>query len=178
MIKEIPVIWDTTKIKFNWELHYCIDPYPKDDPWKTTDLVLEQENYYKSWGIKKESTEHYHSFDTELDFKTAELFKYFNGDNHTLNFMMIPPGMTIPWHRDTYSYYINTTKIPLEDSTQVHRSVIMMQDWTVGQVIQIEDTVLTKWNAGYTYTWPHNAWHGAANFGPDPMIFMQVNFKK
>jgi hypothetical protein len=170
----VPVLWNS--IKFNWTDEYCIDQVPEEERWNlpTTNLLLEQENYYKSWGIDKKCTKHSHSFDNELDFEQDKLFCQIGGKDHLLNFLKLDPGYIIPWHQDVYAYYIKTKSVTEYD--RVHRTAVMMNDWSFGQVLQFGNEVISHWKAGYTFSWNHYMWHGAANFGNKELIIMQVNY--
>ena len=52
----------------------------------------------------------------------------------------------------------------------------MITPWMFGQVIQVGGQVITNWNVGDTYTWQGDVWHGAANFGFDDLVVMQITW--
>jgi hypothetical protein len=175
----VPVIWDFNQIKFNWKELYSYDQVTPDDPWDSpaTTLKLQQEALYNSWGIEKTCTKHYQSYVTELGFDPNEIFKLIPGHNHSYNFLKLGAGRILPWHLDTYTYYINVNGIPSTDIPTVRRLIVMMNDWSNGQVLQYGDQTISHWQAGDTLTWSPHMWHGAANFGHDDLVVMIINYQ-
>ena len=175
----VPVIWDFDQIKFNWKELYSYDQVTQDDQWDSpaTALKLQQEALYNSWGIEKACTKHYQSYVTELGFDPNEIFKLIPGNNHSYNFLKLGAGRILPWHLDTYTYYINVNSIPSTDIPTVRRLIVMMNDWSNGQVLQYGDQTISHWQAGDTLTWSPQLWHGAANFGHNDLVVMIINYQ-
>ena len=44
------------------------------------------------------------------------------------------------------------------------------------QVLQVGDEVYSHWQAGDTFTWKGDTWHGMSNFGPSDIIISQITF--
>ena len=44
-----------------------------------------------------------------------------------------------------------------------HRILVCMSDWIFGQVVMIEDLVITNWKKGDAYIWDSEALHMSAN---------------
>jgi hypothetical protein len=175
----VPVNWtDKDLDDLEWVETFCIDELPQDDLWQTsaTEFKLWQEDLYRAWGHIKPATQHYMSFEPKLSFDLTDILKKIDSNNvsFTLNFMKIPSGRLIPWHCDTYGYAINKFNVPADRITDIRRTIVFMQDWSFGQVVQFGDSMLSHWKAGDLYTWQHEAWHGLANFGSKDVTIMQI----
>lgn len=175
----VPVVWTQEDLdKLHWDETYCIDELPVDDLWNTpaTKFKLWQEDLYKAWGHIKPATQHFMCFEPQLDFDLTAVLAKIGSTNgsFTLNFMKIPAGRIIPWHCDTYGYAIKKFNVPDDRITDIQRTIVFMQDWSFGQVVQFGDSVLSHWKAGDVYTWQHEAWHGLANFGSQDVVIMQI----
>ena len=167
-------------LNFKWVQTFCIEEVDTEDQWDSTatKFKLWQEELYKSWGHQKQSTEHYMAFDPAIEFDPAPILKKINCNDtlHNFNFMRIPAGMIIPWHCDTYSYFINKFSISQDKITQINRAIVFMEDWSFGQTAQFGRSVCSQWCAGDIYSWDHAAWHGVANFGNNPITVMQITY--
>jgi hypothetical protein len=80
------------------------------------------------------------------------------------------------WHFDTYATFVKFNNIDENNVHNVCRTAIMMKDWDRGQVLQVGDEVYTHWQAGDTFTWKGDTWHGVANFGPSELVIGQITF--
>lgn len=173
----VPVNWTDVDLELEWQETYSIDELPADDLWNTpaVSFKLWQEDLYKSWGHQKHCTMHYMAFEPELAFDIGPILEHLQTKNrYTMNFMKIPPGKLIPWHCDTYGYLIKKFDVPEHRIPLIQRTIVFMQDWSFGQVAQFGNSVISHWQAGDILTWPHQAWHGLANFGNESLIVMQV----
>ncbi|CAB4128516.1 hypothetical protein UFOVP112_35 [uncultured Caudovirales phage] len=161
-----------------WEQTFCIEEIPAGDNWGnfSSNFHLWLEERFLEWGNIKEATEHYMSFNPHLNFDPTAIFNTINCKQYIYNFIKIPPGRLIPWHCDTYAYFVKRFDLDADIVPTVKRAVVCMTDWSFGQTIQIGDSVLSHWQAGDIYSWDHEAWHGAANFGNEPLTLMQVTY--
>ena len=167
-----------TEVDIPWEQTFCIEEIPKDDNWGThsSNFHMWLEERFLEWGNIKEATEHYMSFNPALKFDPLPIFKEIGCTQFLYNFIKIPAGRLIPWHCDTYAYFVKRFNISTEQIPNLKRAIVCMTDWTFGQTMQLGNTVLSHWSAGDIYSWDHAAWHGAANFGNEPLTFMQVTY--
>jgi hypothetical protein len=175
----VPVVWHQKDLdQLQWNETYCIEELPVDDLWDTsaTRFKLWQEDLYKVWGHIKPATQHFMCFEPQLDFDLTDILAKIGSTNgsFTLNFMKIPVGRIIPWHCDTYGYVIKKFNVPDNRITDIQRTILFMQDWSFGQVVQFGNSILSHWKAGDVYTWQHEAWHGLANFGSKDIVIMQI----
>lgn len=161
-----------------WVETYSIDELPKDDLWNTsaTEFKLWQEDLYQSWGHEKCCTKHFMAHEPQLAFDISPILAKISTpiSQFVMNFMKVPPGRLIPWHCDTYGYAIKKFNVPQPHVIDIRRSIVFMNDWCFGQVAQFGRSMLCDWKAGDIYTWPHEAWHGLANFGNRDIVIMQI----
>lgn len=167
-----------TELNLPWEQTFCIEEIPKNDNWGTvsSDFHMWLESKFIEWGNIKEATEHNMSFNPQLDFDAMPIFKQIKCTQFLYNFIQIPAGRIIPWHCDTYAYFVKRFNVAPEQLHNLKRAIVCMTDWTFGQSLQIGTSVLSHWQAGDIYAWDHEAWHGAANFGNEALTFMQVTY--
>lgn len=72
------------------------------------------------------------------------------------------PGQYLPMHHDLYEKFKSFHKVA--QSTDVMRIIIMMEDSEPGQILQIEDTTWSQWQAGDWMSWVNTAQHAFYNF--------------
>ena len=174
----IPVTWTSKDINFDWQLTYQTDEIPPGDEWEicSTDLKKQQEALFAEWGITKEATTHWMALHPELNENLSKILENFNLTNYRYNFLKLTAGRMLQWHIDGYSTFVKYNNIESHRWKDIKRAVILLNDWNFGQVIQIGRHVITEWEAGDVYTWIGDTWHGAANFGVDDLIVMQITY--
>jgi hypothetical protein len=82
------------------------------------------------------------------------------------------PGCVIPWHRDTF--YQIKQRYPDRKELKV-RANVYLQDWTIGHIIQYEDTVHTHWRQGEGWLWDDSILHLGANAGMTDKFTLQIS---
>ena len=172
---KIPVVWNLKEFNFEWQESYCINRTEGKDKWplpSAETAILDK--CFEEWNVNREGTKHYHSHIANIE---QEIFNLLPGKNHLQNFLKLTPGNVIPWHYDTFRYYIKTNNVNDTDVRSVHRILIFVEDWKVGQIVQFGKKIVSHWKAGDCFTWNRNLWHGACNFGNKDLIMMQVNFQ-
>lgn len=167
-----------TELDIPWEQTFCIEEIPENDNWGTvsSNFHMWLEAQFIEWGNIKDATEHYMSFNPELKFDLMPVLKQIKCTQFLYNFIKIPPGRMIPWHCDTYAYFVKRFNVQPDQLDRLKRAVVCMSDWDFGHALQIGNSVLGNWTAGDIYSWDHESWHGAANFGKTPLIFMQITY--
>ena len=170
--------WDTSDLNFEWVETIQTKEVPKDDPWDsfTTDMKYHLQDLHHSWGVPDSSTYHLMALRPELNPKLKFILDHFKTQKFSYNFIKITPGHMLVWHYDTYATFVKGQQLTIDDAENIKRSVVLMSDWDVGQVIQIGNDIITHWKAGDVITWDSFAWHGTCNFGPSDMIVMQVSY--
>ena len=173
------VTWNNNDLlTLPWEATYMTDEIPEDSSWDTfaTKNKKALEAMYKQWGVPKEGSLHYMSIRPELTKGLASIIAPYAHMKFNYNFLKLTPGCSLMWHFDTYATFVKYNNIEEDNVHNVCRTVVMMDDWDRGQVLQVGDEVYTGWIAGDTYTWKGDTWHGMANFGPSDIIISQVTF--
>lgn len=175
----VPVTWSQKDLAtFDWKETYQTHEVPQDDKWDThaTDLKLQLEDLYSQWQVPKEPTLHYMCLDAELVPGLQRVYNSFDAGKKHYNFLKITPGHVSFWHFDSYATFVKHHDIDATQYQHIHRSAVMMADWSFGQVLQIGASVYSNWSAGDVFTWSGDTWHGAANFGIEDFTVMQVTY--
>lgn len=173
------VTWrDTDLLTLPWKETYMTNEIPAEDNWNTfaTHNKLALEAMYAEWGVPKEGGLHYMSIRPKLTKGLQSILLPYQHMKFNYNFLKLTPGCQLMWHFDTYATFVKYNKISEEDSKNICRTAIMMQDWDRGQVLQVGDEVYTHWLKGDTFTWKGDVWHGMSNFGPSVIIIGQITF--
>lgn len=173
------ITWsDSDLLTLPWEATYMTDEIPSNDDWNTfaTQNKKILESMYKMWNVPKEGSLHYMSIRPLLNNNLKSILEPYTDIKFNYNFLKLTPGCSLMWHFDTYATFVRFNKIPESQIHNVCRTAIMMKDWDRGQVLQVGDEVYTHWQAGDTFTWKGDTWHGMANFGPSDIIISQITF--
>lgn len=178
----VPVSWQDWDRDLEWNQTFCIDEVPAQDHWQSpsTDLLLWQDQIYRDWGYNKYTTEHSMCFEIDHRFDLDAITRHFVPDGQPKNcsLLRIPVGMTIPWHSDTYAFFVKHHGISQQDLHRVVRAAVFLEHWQEGHVLQIGRDMIWGWQAGDVWSWDHEAWHGACNFGRQSFTIMQVTYLK
>ena len=173
------VTWNNNDLlTLPWESTYMTNEIPENDNWDTfaTQNKKALEAMYKSWGVPKEGSLHYMSIRPKLTKRLSSILAPYAHMKFNYNFLKLTPGCSLMWHFDTYATFVKHNNISKDDVHNVCRTVIMMQDWDRGQVLQVGDELYSHWQPGDTYTWKGDTWHGMSNFGPSDCIVAQITF--
>jgi hypothetical protein len=60
------------------------------------------------------------------------------------------------------------------NSENVIRCMVMLEDSSPGQILQIKDIAHCKWNAGDCFYWNHDEIHAFYNFGMKDRYAIQI----
>lgn len=72
------------------------------------------------------------------------------------------PGQILPWHQDRFFFL--KQQYPA-DTRPIWRFLLFLQDWKMGHVLQINDSMLHHWNRGDVVVFQPNTMHVSANIG-------------
>ena len=75
------------------------------------------------------------------------------------------PGQVLPWHMDRF--FMLSRLYPNEKGT-IWRFLLFLEDWKMGHVLQVKNSVLTHWKQGDVVVWHPGTMHVAANIGIEP----------
>ena len=82
------------------------------------------------------------------------------------------PGDIMPRHSDTYARFCQMNGIA--DARLVRRYVVFMEPWQSGHVFEIDDHIITDWQAGSWVSWLGDVPHLAANIGSSVRYTLQL----
>lgn len=159
---KIPVQWNAEDFK---TLDY------KQDTIKTT-YSLQQ---YIASGHNKDCIEIFNYFEPnpmpEGVEQTRAYFELLGYRNISIAVNLFKPGKYVPIHIDLYQRY--KTFHALADET-VHRYILMLEDNSHGQILQIGNHCIGDWNAGNYFGWADEEHHAFYNFSMLPRYALQV----
>jgi len=172
--------WQHSTWYGDWSETFSTQQIPEHDRWDNvgTEFKLYQENLYRSWGHIKDATQHFVCYDPELDFDMQPILQMIGCSDapHGVNLMRVPAGRLIPWHCDTYAWFVQSHTIQQSRFRDIKRALLFLQDWSAGQIVQFGRDVLSDWKAGDVYAWDHDCWHGGCNFGDVSMDLLLVTY--
>lgn len=175
----VPVTWTSNDVNFPWEKVELVNEIKSTDVfWNTfsSKWMLDLQDLFKSWACPVDGTTHYMSYLPVLPPGLVKVLDHFDYKIKSYNFLKITSGCSIVWHFDTFSSLVKRANLTQSQWTNLKRSVILLEDWDFGQVMQVGDDTISHWKAGDVVTWPSQAWHGASNFGRGELVVMQVSY--
>lgn len=103
--------------------------------------------------------------------KIAKICDLIGFEESLVNFQIQVPGQMTPLHTDQL-YKRKGEGVYTKD---MHRILVLLSDWSYGQVFQFGNETVTHWNRGdFCVNINKNAPHGGANFGMLPRVFLNV----
>lgn len=152
--------WDP---KDFYKLEYKLD-YHKD-----TDLIKK----YVDLGHPVELISVYNCFDDKIDIDKSYILEKFNFLNHvSIAINLFKPGQYIPCHSDLYQRYKIVHSIT--SSENIYRIILMLEDSSPGQILQIEDRAIAHWSAGEWFGWRNSDLHAFYNFSMKNRYAVQI----
>ena len=152
--------WDTTEIK---KFNYTRQPITQEeiDEW-----VAKGYDYVKSYsGMMYDSRNPM----PEWVFKFKDLFHTFK--NMTFTFYKMSTLEIIPEHSDHYSTYIRLFEPKKQN---IHRILVMLEDWKPGHYLEIDGVGIVNWIAGDYFIWKNDCKHAASNIGVEDRYSLQI----
>ena len=173
----VEALWSDEYKQFTWQETFMIDEIPHNDVWNTsaTSAKLELESFFRRQQIPKECTRHYMSLHPTIPDTLQKILNSYVDHEYHYNFLKLTPACSLVWHYDTYATFVKHNNIT--DVSEVRRTAVMLEDWSIGQIIQIGNSFLHQWKKGDTFSWKGDTWHGAANFGYQDLVLMQITWK-
>lgn len=83
-------------------------------------------------------------------------------DRATATLTRQDPGQVLPWHIDRFFFL---KKQYPEDPRPIWRFLLFMEDWRMGHILQINDSVLHHWRRGDVVVFHPGTEHLSANVG-------------
>lgn len=91
--------------------------------------------------------------------------------NLTYTFYKMSTLEIMPTHSDHYRTYM---KLFNAQSSNVHRILIMLEDWKPGHYLEIDGTGIVNWKAGDYFIWNDDCPHAASNIGIQDRYTLQI----
>lgn len=82
------------------------------------------------------------------------------------------PGDVMPLHSDTYQRFCEIYSIA--DYNEIQRVVVFVEPWQSGHYFEIDDAIITGWQAGTWVKWQGDTPHLAANLGSTMRYTLQL----
>lgn len=161
MIKHIVPKWDIEDFK---NLKYFLTTY------KSEGII----NQYVEVGHNRDmiSLFNYHEPDPMPNCVFDYIKPQFNFLNHVaLAVNYFKPGQYLPLHSDLYEKYAKVYKVNLKN---IVRTILMLEDSSPGQIIQIKDSCIGIWEAGDCFSWRGEDIHAFYNFSMNDRYAIQV----
>jgi hypothetical protein len=96
---------------------------------------------------------------------------FYKYKNMTFTFYKMSTLEIMPTHSDHYRTYRKMFDTKYEN---VHRILVMLQDWKPGHYLEIDGQGITDWIAGDYFIWKGNCNHAAANIGIEDRYTLQI----
>lgn len=84
-----------------------------------------------------------------------------NFKNLTAAINLVLPGQYMPYHSDLYYRWRRIHKY--QDIESIVRIIVMLENNEIGQILQIENNVISSWKAGDWFAWSGSTPHAIYN---------------
>jgi hypothetical protein len=96
---------------------------------------------------------------------------FYTYKNMTFTFYKMSTLEIMPPHSDHYRTYRRMFNAKYEN---VHRILVMLEDWKPGHYLEIDGNGITSWVAGDYFIWKSDCSHAAANIGIEDRYTLQI----
>jgi len=103
-------------------------------------------------------------------YKIKENFSNLKPISVAVNFLK--PGQYLPLHKDLYKKWMSIHGV--KDIHRVFRAIVMLEDSSPGQILQIEQNLYTNWKAGDWFSWNGEECHAIYNLSLKNRFAVQV----
>ena len=94
-----------------------------------------------------------------------------NYKNLTFNFYKMSTLEIMPTHSDHYNTYMRLFGAEYKN---VHRILVMLEDWKPGHYLEVDGQGIVNWIAGDYFIWENDCKHAAANIGIEDRYTLQI----
>jgi hypothetical protein len=94
-----------------------------------------------------------------------------NYKNLTFNFYKMSTLEIMPTHTDHYNTYMRLFGAEYKN---VHRILVMLEDWKPGHYLEVDGVGIINWIAGDYFIWENDCKHAAANIGVEDRYTLQI----
>jgi len=97
--------------------------------------------------------------------------KFSHWDKVGLAVNYFKPGQYLPMHTDLFGRYLQINNVKPDN---VNRCMVMLEDSSPGQILQIGDVCYCKWEAGDCFYWEYETPHAFYNMSMKDRYAIQV----
>ena len=157
-------------IKPNWNIEYF---YNLNYSWSThQDAEIVDQYVTSGHSREKLSLYNYHSPNPMPKCVDDYIVPHFTFlDKVAVAVNHFKPGQYLPLHTDLYGRYIELNEV---DSENVIRCMVMLEDNSPGQILQIKDKCIGSWKSGDCFYWNYDEIHAFYNFSMNDRYAIQV----
>lgn len=105
-------------------------------------------------------TEVSQSFNDELPSYWPKFLESMELEEGSVSWTMIRPARIVPIHQD---YFVNLRKNYNVSLEQCSRYLLMLDDWSFGQLVELDDLTITRWKKGDVWEFDYTVSHWAVN---------------
>jgi hypothetical protein len=153
-----------------WNMQQIKNLEYKDDYHKDTPLI---KKYIDAGHSSKHITIYNYFEPNPMPDSSAQVKKHFKRlGNLSLAINKFTPGQYLPMHHDLYGNF--KLLHCLDDDVAIIRIMVMMEDSSPGQILQIGDNSWSKWRAGEWMGWINTTEHASYNFSMSNRYAWQI----
>ncbi len=154
-----------------------ITPNWNINDFKSLEFKLDPDPYikeeYTRSGHNIEALKIYNCFEPNINFSISNILENFNFlSNISCAVNLFRPGQYIPLHSDRYERYVRLHNLPNADS--VVRIILMLEDNSPGQFLQVKNKVMSEWSSGDWFAWNSYDEHAFYNLSKSDRYALQI----
>lgn len=161
MINHIKPNWNIDKVK---NLNYKFAPFG--------DEALVSRYVQSGHDMSRISVFNYHEPNEMPKFITEYVKPHFDFlDKVCVAFNYFKPGQYLPPHSDLYKKYMQLYDV---HSKNIVRCILMLENSSPGQILQIKDSTFGSWKSGDCFHWNYDDLHAFYNFSMKDRYAIQI----
>jgi hypothetical protein len=130
----------------------------------------QREYFHKNFS--RDSADLFQTFDDKLPNCRTKFYEVLHIQQGSISWISLEPNQVVPVHQDNFYAFRQAHNV---DVSQCVRYLVMLNDWELGQIVQIGDQILTKWQSGDTWCFNSEELHWAANGSSSNFVSCQVS---
>lgn len=130
-----------------------------------SDNSKEIQDEYRIYGYTKHNTKSWKTtnFEPKITLAWEHLIaKQLPLDHAVVAIHRQDPGQVLPWHFDRFWML---KRLHPSETRPIYRFLMFMEDWKIGHILQIGNTILPNWKKGDVIVWHPGTLHLSANVG-------------
>jgi hypothetical protein len=129
------------------------------------DDLTKIESEYEKFGYTEYNTRIWKttSIEPKLTFSwEEEILKQLPLDHGVATVTRQDAGQILPWHEDRF---FMLRRLYPDDPRPIWRFLLFLEDWKIGHVLQVNNSMLHHWHQGDVVVWQPGTMHVSANIG-------------